>query len=157
MFLPVTGCGKGNTVLNKTILMGRLTADPELKHTQSGTAVTSFTVAVERNYSRQGEEKQTDFIDCEAWRNTAEFICKYFRKGQMMALSGSIQTGSYTDRDGNKRKTVRVRADEVSFCGGKNESRPAEPKPAAAPMPDPYYSSGSDSDFMDISDSDLPF
>lgn len=157
MFLPVTGCGKGNTVLNKTILMGRLTADPELKHTQSGTAVTSFCIAVDRNRPKQGEEKQTDFIDCEAWRQTAEFICKYFRKGQMMALSGSIQTGSYTDRDGNKRKTVRVRADEVSFCGGKNENRPAEPKPAAAPMPDPYYSSGSDSDFYELSDDDIPF
>lgn len=145
-------------MLNKTILMGRLTADPELKHTKNnGTAYTSFCIAVDRNYSKQSEERQTDFIDCEAWRQTAEFICKYFRKGQMMALAGSIQTGSYTDRDGNKRKTVRVRADEVSFCGNKNESRPAEPKPAAAPMPDPYYSSGSDSDFMDISDSDIPF
>lgn len=145
-------------MLNKTILMGRLTHDPELKHTQSGTAVTSFTLAVERNYSRQGEEKQTDFIDCEAWRNTAEFICKYFIKGQMIALSGSITTGTYTDRDGNKRKTVRVRADEVSFCGGKGESNPAESKPAAAPMPDPYYSSGNNSDFQELPvDDDLPF
>lgn len=111
-------------MLNKTILIGRLTADPEMKHTKnSGTAYTSFCIAVDRNHSKQGEERQTDFIDCEAWRQTAEFICKYFRKGQMIALSGSIQTGSYTDRDGNKRKTVRVRADEVSFCGGKNESR----------------------------------
>lgn len=145
-------------MLNKTILMGRLTADPELKHTKSsGTAYTSFCIAVDRNYSKQGEEKQTDFIDCEAWRGTAEFICKYFTKGQMIALSGSIQTGAYTDRDGNKRKTVRVRADEVSFCGSKNENRPAEPKPAAVPMPDPYYSSGTSSDFYELPSDDLPF
>lgn len=145
-------------MLNKSILMGRLAHDPELKHTRSGTAYTSFCLAVERNYSRQGEERQTDFIDCEAWRQIAEFICKYFTKGQMIALSGSIQTGAYTDRDGNKRKTVRVRADEVSLCGGKNERKPAEPKPAATPMPDSYYSSGNDADFQELPvDDDLPF
>lgn len=145
-------------MLNKSILMGRLAHDPELKHTQSGTAYTSFCLAVERNYSRQGEERQTDFIDCEAWRQIAEFICKYFTKGQMIALSGSIQTGAYTDRDGNKRKTVRVRADEVSFCGGKNQKNPQENKPSLAPMPDPHYSSGADSDFQELPvDDDLPF
>lgn len=145
-------------MLNKSILMGRLAHDPELKHTRSGTAYTSFCLAVERNYSRQGEERQTDFIDCEAWRQIAEFICKYFTKGQMIALSGSIQTGAYTDRDGNKRKTVRVRADEVSFCGGKNESNPQENKPSVALMPDPHYSSGADSDFQELPvDDDLPF
>ena len=147
-------------MLNKSILMGRLTHNPELKYTKKNTAYTSFCLAVDRGYSKQGEEKQTDFIDCEAWRQTAEFICKYFVKGQMIAFSGSIITDSYTDRDGNKRKATRVKVDanEVKFCGDKSKSSLSEPKPSAAPVSDPYYSSGNDSDFQELPvDDDLPF
>ena len=102
-------------MLNVAAIVGRLAADPELRHTASGVAVTSFTLAVSRNYSRQGEERQTDWIDVVAWRNTAEFVCKYFTKGQMMAVTGSIQTRSYEDRSGNKRKAVEIQANDVSF------------------------------------------
>lgn len=101
-------------MLNKAILMGRLTADPELKTTPQGTAVTSFTLAVERNYSK--EEKQTDFINIVAWRNTAEFICKYFTKGQLVAVEGNIQTRNYTDKDGNKRIAFEILAEQVYFA-----------------------------------------
>ena len=101
-------------MLNKAILMGRLTADPELKTTPQGTAVTSFTLAVERNYSK--EEKQTDFINIVAWRNTAEFICKYFTKGQLVAVEGNIQTRKYTDKDGNKRIAFEILAEQVYFA-----------------------------------------
>lgn len=143
-------------MLNKSILIGRLVHDPELKHTKKGTACTSFALAVERNYSRQGEERQADFIDCEAWRQTAEFICKHFAKGQMIALSGSIVTGGYTDRDGNKRKTFGVKVEEVSFCGSKPENKPAgDPAPVTAQE---GYSSGSEDDFQEsFLDEDLPF
>lgn len=101
-------------MLNKAILMGRLTADPELKTTPQGTAVTSFTLAVERNYSK--DEKQTDFINIVAWRNTAEFICKYFTKGQLVAVEGNIQTRKYTDKDGNKRIAFEILAEQVYFA-----------------------------------------
>jgi single-strand DNA-binding protein len=101
-------------MLNKAILMGRLTANPELKTTPQGTAVTSFTLAVERNYSK--DEKQTDFINIVAWRNTAEFICKYFTKGQLVAVEGNIQTRKYTDKDGNKRIAFEILAEQVYFA-----------------------------------------
>lgn len=106
--------------MNNVQLIGRLTADPELKHTQSGTACTRFNVAVDRRV-KQGEEKQTDFITIVAWQQRAEFICKYFSKGQKIALTGSIRTGSYTDRDGNKRNTFEVWAENVEFCESKAE------------------------------------
>ena len=109
-------------MLNVAAIVGRLAADPELRHTASGVAVTSFTLAVSRNYSRQGEERQTDWIDVVAWRNTAEFVCKYFTKGQMMAVTGSIQTRSYEDRSGNKRKAVEIQANDVSFVGSKRDN-----------------------------------
>lgn len=109
-------------MLNCAILMGRLTADPELKTTNSGLSVTSFSVAVDRRYAKSGEEKQTDFINIVAWRQTAEFICKYFKKGQMIAVQGSIQTRNYEDKNGNKRTAFEVVADNVSFCGSKAEN-----------------------------------
>lgn len=109
-------------MMNCIIIMGRLTADPELRATQSGLSVTSFTVAVDRRYTKQGEEKQTDFITCVAWRNTAEFVTRYFRKGQMIAVQGSLQTRNYEDKHGNKRTAYEILADSVSFCGGKNEN-----------------------------------
>ena len=153
-------------MLNVAAIVGRLAADPELRHTASGVAVTSFTLAVSRNYSRQGEERQTDWIDVVAWRNTAEFVCKYFTKGQMMAVTGSIQTRSYEDRSGNKRKAVEIVADNVHFAepkrdnsqgasmGGAYHSRP-EP---AVQQPAPAYTSGNADDFEEIpTDDDLPF
>ncbi len=106
--------------MNNVQLIGRLTADPELRHTQSGTACTRFNIAVDRRV-KQGEEKQADFITIVAWQQRAEFICKYFSKGQKIALTGSIRTGSYTDRDGNKRNTFEVWAENVEFCESKAE------------------------------------
>lgn len=105
-------------MLNAVIIMGRLTADPELRKTQNGTAVSSFTVAVERRFQRE----QTDFINVVAWKQTAEFVEKYFHKGDMIALRGSIQQRNYEDKNGNKRAAVEVVADEVSFCGSKGEN-----------------------------------
>lgn len=106
-------------MLNCAIIMGRLTAAPELKTTPSGVSVTSFRVAVDRNFVRQGEERQTDFIDVVAWRQTSEFVCRYFRKGSMIAVHGSIQSRNYEDRNGNKRTAIEIVADNVSFCGNK--------------------------------------
>ncbi len=103
-------------MLNTVILMGRLTADPELRTTPNGTAVTSFRIAVDRHSS----DKQTDFIDITAWRGTAELVCRYFAKGRMIALQGRIQTRSYEDKQGNKRTAFEVVAESVSFCGDKS-------------------------------------
>ena len=107
---------------NIAAIVGRFAFDPELKHTPNGVAVTSFTLAVERNYAKPGEERQTDWIDVVAWRGTAEFVCKYFAKGRMIAISGFLQTRNYTDKNGNKRKRMELVADQVSFCG----DRPGE-------------------------------
>lgn len=109
-------------MLNSVVIMGRLTAGPELKTTPSGVSVTSFSVAVERNYAPKGQDRETDFINVVAWRQTAEFICKYFGKGAMIAIEGSIQTRKYQDKNGNNRTAVDVVANQVSFCGSKNES-----------------------------------
>lgn len=108
--------------MNSVCLIGRLTADPEIRHTQSQATVTSFTVAVDREYTPKGQEKQTDFINIVAWRQTAEFVCRYFRKGKRIALHGSLQSRQYTDRDGNKRTAYEVVADHVFFT----ESRSAD-------------------------------
>lgn len=109
-------------MLNSVCLMGRLTADPELKSTQSGVSVCSFRIAVDRTYQPKGQEKQTDFINIVTWRGTAEFVSRYFRKGQLVAVQGSIQTSQYTDRDGNKRTAFYVVADNVFFAEKKAES-----------------------------------
>lgn len=114
--------------MNNVSIIGRMTADPELRHTQGGTACTRFNVAVDRRV-KQGEEKQADFINIVAWDKTAEFICKYFSKGQRIALTGSIRTGSYTDRDGGKRYTFDVWANNVEFCESKTEKHIAQPQP----------------------------
>lgn len=109
-------------MVNIAIIMGRLTSDPELKTTPSGTAVTSFTVAVDRSFVRAGEERQTDFINVVAWRQTAEFVTRFFRKGSMIAVQGSIQMRNYEDKNGNKRTAFEIVADNVSFCGSKVEN-----------------------------------
>lgn len=114
-------------MINSVVLMGRLTYEPELKTTTSGLSVIRFQMAVDRNYQSQGQERQADFIDVVAWRQTAEFISRYFHKGSMIAVEGSIQTNNFTDRDGNKRKSVEVVANQVSFCGSKAETQGANP------------------------------
>ncbi len=144
-------------MINSVVLMGRLTFDPELRTTPSGVSVVQFQVAVDRNFQRQGEERKADFIDVTAWRQTAEFISRYFRKGSMIAVEGSIQTDNFTDNSGNKRKSVRVVANNVSFCGSKAESA-VNTNPAYS-QPAPSYASADNSDFEEIvdDDEDLPF
>ena len=108
-------------MFNLVVLTGRLTADPELKTTQSGISVTSFSIAVDRRY-RAGEENQTDFINIVAWRQSAEFVAKHFRKGNMIGIEGSIQTRKYTDNNGNNRTAFEVLANNVQFVEGKRNS-----------------------------------
>lgn len=108
--------------MNSVNLIGRLTAMPELRQTDSGTAVTSFSVAVDRNYKNQNGETPVDFIEIQAWKHTAEFICKYFVKGQRIGISGKIQTRKYKDRDGNNRTAVFVLADSAEFADGKKDA-----------------------------------
>lgn len=114
-------------MLNKIVIMGRLTHDPEMRQTGSGTSVTSFSLAVERDYSgRDGGEKQTDFIDVVAWRHTAEFVDKYFTKGDMAAVVGRLQIRDWMDKDGNKRRSAEVVADSVYFGGSKRRETDAD-------------------------------
>ena len=107
-------------MINSVVIMGRLTADPELKTTNSGLSVTRFTVAVDRQYQKD-KEKKADFINVVAWRQTAEFVTSYFSKGSTIAVQGSIQTRKYTDRNGNNRTSFEIVADKVSFCGSKSD------------------------------------
>ena len=146
-------------MLNVAVLMGRLVADPELRNTPSGISVTSFTLAVDRSYVKAGTERQTDFIDVVAWRNTAEFVCKYFRKGQLAAVQGSIQTRSYTDKEGNKRKAFEIVADNVHFAEPKKKIN--DPNNVAGKAPDisgQVDTGNSSDDFEEYTpDDDLPF
>lgn len=137
--------------MNHISLIGRLTAVPELKYTQSNTAYTRFSIAVDRPV-KQGEEKQADFINIVAWSKTAEFICKYFTKGQRIALTGSVRTGSYTDRNGIKHYTFDVWANNVEFCESKSNSAPVQ---NTQPVSQPTANSGEYSDIP--SEEDLPF
>ena len=150
-------------MLNRIILMGRLTRDPELRHTQAGTPVASFSLAVDRDFrSRDGGERTTDFIDIVAWRNTAEFVSKYFTKGRMAVVEGRLQIRDWTDRDGGKRRSAEVVADNIYFgdskrdgdSGGSGFARPAAPAPVGYGIP-----SGSDDQFAELTDDDgdLPF
>lgn len=110
-------------MLNKVILMGRFTRDPELRSTPQGVSTCSFSIAVDRNFARQGEERKADFINCVAWRQTAEFISKYFKKGNMVALEGSIQTRSWDDNEGKKRYATDVVVSQVYFAESKRDSQ----------------------------------
>ena len=149
-------------MLNHITIMGRLTRDPELRRTGSGTAVASFTVAVDRDFSgRDGGERETDFIDCVAWRQTGEFVSKYFTKGSMIVVSGRLQIRNWNDKDGNKRRTAEVVADNVYFGesrrsneGGSFENAYSAPAPSyAAPASAP----ASDFAMLDDDDAQLPF
>lgn len=108
--------------MNKVLLIGRLTKDPELRYTQSGTAVASFTLAVNRRFSGQNGEREADFINCVAWQKSAEFVANYFRKGQQMALEGRLQVRSYDGNDGQRRWVTEVVAEQIEFVGSKNEN-----------------------------------
>jgi len=144
---------------NKVILVGNMTADPELKKTPSGVSVTSFSIAVNRRFTRQGEQPQTDFINIVAWRQTAEFIARYFTKGKPILICGQIQTRSWTDQNGQKRYVTEVVADEATFVENKGTSGGGYNAPAPFPTDaPPSYSSGPDSGFEDLSaDDELPF
>jgi single-strand DNA-binding protein len=135
--------------------MGRICNDLELKQTQSGLSVTSFRIACDRSYCKAGEERQTDWIDCTAWRTTAEFICKYFGKGQLIAVQGELQTRNYTDRDGNKRKATEVVVSQAHFAESKKDTGNNNTYQKPKGQPD---ISADDGDFEGITDdSDLPF
>lgn len=162
-------------MLNRIIIMGRLVRDPELRTTQSGVSVTSFTLAVDRDFkSRDSGEKSTDFIDVVAWRQTAEFVCKYFTKGRMAVAEGRLQLRDWKDRDGNNRRSAEVVADNVYFADSKRDSAGdsyGSPPPYGAPAyggqssggygaPGGYGDpSGDSSGFAEIDDQDgdLPF
>ena len=120
-------------MLNVVALTGRLVEDPELKTTTNGVSVCSFRIAVDRDYAPQGQERKADFINVVAWRGTAEFVAKFFRKGQMIAVNGSIQTRQYEDRRGNKRTAVEVVAGSVSFCGSKADQPGEKANPQTYP------------------------
>lgn len=121
-------------MLNRICIMGRLTAAPELRYTQQNTPVASFTLAVDRDFQSGGSEKQTDFIPCVAWRGTAEFVSKYFTKGSMAAVSGRLQLRDWTDKDGNKRRTAEVVADNIYF--GESKKRDVSPDVPFEEIPD---------------------
>lgn len=114
-------------MLNTAAIVGRLGKDPELRTTQSGKSVTSFSLAVQRPRKNQNGEYESDWLDVQAWGNTAEFICKYFQQGQLMAVSGRIQVRTYKDRDGNSRKAVEIVAQGVSFCESRKREEPKQP------------------------------
>lgn len=147
-----------NLNINKTILGGRLTADPELKTTPSGVSVTSFTVAVNRRYTKEGEQQQADFINCVAWRQTADFICKYFRKASSICIVGEIQTRTWTDQNGQKRYATEVIASEAYFVDAKSDSGSTAPASASQYVPDQYKAPQNAPEYTEISGEDnLPF
>ena len=153
-------------MLNHIVIMGRLTRDPELRRTGSGIAVTSFSLAVDRDFAREGGERETDFIDCVAWRQTGEFVSKYFTKGRMAVVSGRLQIRSWTDKDGNKRRTAEVVADNVyfgdsrrdggseSYTGNTGYSAPSTPAYGSYTAPS---APASDFAMMEDDDAQLPF
>ena len=149
-------------MLNHIVIMGRLTRDPELRHTQSGTAVASFTVAVDRDFKdKETGERKTDFIDCVAWRSTGEFVSKYFAKGRMAVVEGRLQLRDWKDKEGNKRRSAEVLASSVYF--GDSKPKDGDSK-AKAGKDDDFqlpgdFGAGSDRGFADLADDDgdLPF
>ncbi len=157
-------------MLNLVVLQGRLVADPEIRQTPQGTSVATIRVACDRSFARQGEQRQTDFIDVVAWRQTADFVCKYFHKGDMILVDGRLQVRTYQDKEtGKNRNAYEVVANNVNFCGGRNNGGNGgsyAPVDSYAPAPTysrpvqeaPAYSAGNADDFAIIDDStDLPF
>lgn len=153
-------------MLNIVALNGRLVADPELRKTTTGVSTTTFTLAVDRSFVKAGGERQTDFIDVVSWRNNAEFACKYFRKGQLVAVNGSLQTRTYENKEGRKVKVYEVVADNLHFAESKGASgsqprgdyAQSAPAPRSIEQEPASYSAGEPDDFAVIDDSeDLPF
>lgn len=157
-------------MLNVVAIMGRLVDDPELRTTPAGHSVCSFRIACDRSYVQQGQQRQADFIDIVAWRQQADFVSKYFRKGSLIAVDGSLQTRNYQDKNGNNRTAVEVVANNISFAGAKRQDGQNAPSyeqqttshvqqaKAAQNAPQPAYTQGSMDDFAVISDNDdLPF
>lgn len=157
-------------MLNVVAIMGRLVADPELRTTPAGHSVCSFRIACDRSYVQQGQERQADFIDIVAWRQQADFVSKYFQKGSMIAIDGSLQTRNYQDKNGNSRTAVEVVANNISFAGAKRQDGQSAPSyeqqtashvkqaKAAQNALQPAYTQGSMDDFAVINDDDdLPF
>lgn len=146
-------------MLNHIDLMGRLTRDPELRYTQSQTPVASFTLAVDRDFADKNTgERQTDFIDCVAWRSTAEFVSKYFQKGSMAVVSGRLQLRDWTDRDNNKRRSAEIVVDNVYFGASKRDSESSGgTSQYRAPSPAPQQPNGSQFTELDDTDEELPF
>lgn len=150
-------------MLNCTTLIGRLVADPELKTTNSGKSVATFRIAVDRAYTKPGEQRQADFITIVAWGNQALFVSRYFSKGSMIAIQGRIQTRNYEDNSGNKRTAFEIVATEISFCGGKNENNSTQNENSSTDTSTDKstasgYSTALPSDFEEIvDDDDLPF
>lgn len=135
-------------MLNKIIVMGRLTRDPERKATASGITATTFTLACERDYAAQGQERDVDFIDCIAWRGTAEFVLKHFAKGRMLAVDGRLQINQWTADDGSKRRAAQIVAESVYF---------ADSKPKQGAADDAAYTAPADAGFTAVEDAELPF
>lgn len=152
-------------MLNVVAIMGRLVADPELRTTPSGVNVCQFRIACDRNFARQGEQRQADFVDIVAWRAQADFVCKYFSKGSLIAINGRIQTRNYQDKNGNNRTAFAVVAENINFGGSKGTSSAkvddggeAAPRSEAWPKADPPANYGGVDDFAVIDDNDdLPF
>ena len=146
-------------MLNHIVLMGRLTRDPELRRTGSGVAVASFTLAVDRDFTAQGAERETDFVDIVAWRNTAEFVSKYFAKGRMAVVTGRLQIRNWQDKEGNKRRSAEVVADNVYFGDSKRDGASGgDYAPPAYGSPASTYSAPAGGGFAEIEeDGELPF
>lgn len=154
-------------MLNIVAIMGRLVRDPELRTTGNGTCVTNFTIACERRYVRKGEEREADFINVVAWRQTAEFVCKYFEKGSLIVVDGSLQSRRYQDKDGNDRTAIEIVANNINFAGSKNKDtdggrQAAQPFKSAQTAPDNVAPQAqgmdADDDFVLLNDADdLPF
>ena len=139
-------------MLNKVVIMGRMVRDPELRRTANGVAVTSFTLAVDRDYVPQGQERESDFIDCVAWRNTGEFVDKHFSKGRMAVVFGSLQFRKWTDKDGNKRKAAEINVENVYFADSKRSenSTAGETENVSQNIPDNFEA-------IEDDDAQLPF
>ncbi len=158
-------------MINRVVLMGRLVSDPELKTTSNGTNVTTFRIAVDRNYVKAGEERQADFFDIVAWRYTADFVCKHFRKGSLIAIDGQLQSRTYQAKDGTNRYVVEVIADNASFTGERRDNTAYQggyannqynnggfSQAPAYQEQAPSFVSGPTSDFEEMpGDDDLPF
>ena len=142
-------------MLNVVAAMGRLVSDPELKVTGEGTSVCSFVIASDRDFVKQGEERQADFIDCVAWRNQADFLCKFFKKGSLVAVNGRLQTRNWEDKNGNKRKTTEFIVDHINFCEAKKETKPDVSIEKDEPKPTVSYTNGVP-EYYEV-DSDMPF